>query len=385
MMMSVLTIIVFTTMLTATAIAHSHLAYPLPTRRLDCRVGNGRRVKCYGPCPPLDTYGRPTGVSPDRPADTWRRGQSRTIKWHRNNHGNGESGFVRLSLVPVSKMFEKYAHQRYTTHITCWSSGLHQCYSRNVHVCGNDADGMAYQTHITVPTSYPDGVYAFGWAWYGGGDYRDRSFFGDYYSCSFIRIQGGVGLTAQWSPQFVPAPNSELNDGCVSATNRVGVCVSEPCHIGPVRPMRPAHLPHAIYARDFMGNGQQWNNGVSNNERSGAENGQSNKAEYRVLGMQVIDVSTRQTRIFSGNRFRINPNAYRNGYTLVLRTEGRVLSVRFEGPGFAHTEYMAPFVINGNDGTLRPFRACQGRNKIAIRCTVRGIRFTKEYQYEMSC
>lgn len=374
--MFILTVTVL--MLIATATAHSHLAYPLPTRRLDCRVGNGRRVKCYGPCPPLDTYGRPTGVSPQRPAVTWRRGQRQTIKWHRNNHGNGESGFVRLSIVPVSKMFDKDAHRRYTTHITCWGSGLHRCYKRTVQVCGNDADGMAYQAHITVPTSYPDGVYAFGWAWYGGGDYRDRSFFGDYYSCSFVRIQGGVEVSAMWKPEFVPAPNLQYKDGCPAATNRVGVCVREPCNIGPVKPMHPAQLPDAIYASDFGETVKRSDNDVSNG-------GRNRGAEFRVLGMQAIDVRTRQTRVFSGDHFRINPNSYGNGYTLALRTEGRVLSVRFEGPGFAHTEYVAPFVINGNDGTLRPFRACRGRDTIVINCSVRGIRFTKEYQYRMSC
>lgn len=144
--------------------AHSHLARPLPTRQLDCRVGNGRAKACYGPCAPLGRYGNPTGVSRNKPAETWRRGEFREIRWHRNNHFD-RSGFVRLTLVPIAKMMNKRMHDRFTFHITCWHSGLHKCSSRRKNVCGNDRQGKAYRTSVRVPTSYPDGLYAFGWSW----------------------------------------------------------------------------------------------------------------------------------------------------------------------------------------------------------------------------
>lgn len=236
------------TLLFALVHSHSHLARPLPTRRLDCRVGNGRPRACHGPCPPLDTYGEPTGISPQRPAEVWRRGQSRIISWHRNNHGKRESGFVRLTLVPVSKMMDKTAHKKFTFQISCWSSGLHRCYSRREEVCGNDAEGLAYEVPITVPSVYPDGVYVFGWAWYGGGDFRGRGFFGDYYSCSFIRIEGGSRLTTSYSPRFVAGSHQPSQSSCISSVDRIGVCSREPCRGPQIAPRRPRDLPRTIYS-----------------------------------------------------------------------------------------------------------------------------------------
>lgn len=368
-----------------TASAHSHLAYPLPTRRLDCRVGNKRKESCHGPCPPLNMYGDPTGVGPNRPAAAWQRGGRQTIKWHRNNHV-GESGFVRLSLVPVSKMLDKRAHDRYTIYETCWGVGLHRCSSRLKRVCGNDGDGLAFQVQITVPTCYPDGVYVFGWAWYGGGNFRDQSFFGDYYSCSFVRIHGGVRVTSEWSPKFISVPGHP-NDGCRSATDHLGVCAREPCHIGAVRPMRAKSLPNAIYAREFGGPGK----GGAPNHKSGNVNKVSTAGQngggggFHVFGLQSINIQTRHTRNFDGNNLRIVQNSYKNGFTFALRTTGKVVSVRFEGPNYAHTEFRAPFIINGNNGKLNPFHICQGRNFVNIRCTVRGISLTKEYGFNIKC
>lgn len=368
-------------------LSHSHLAQPLPTRRLDCRVGNKREERCYGPCPPLSTYGQPTGIGPKRTAATWRRGERQTIKWHRNNHGNGESGFVRLSLVPFSKMFDKDAHQRYTTHITCWSSGLHRCYSRNEHVCGNDAEGMGYQVDITVPTSYPDGVYVFGWAWYGGGDYRERSYFGDYYSCSFIQIRGGDQLTATWTPKFIPAPNGEFDDECLSATDRLGVCAEEPCNIGPVRPLKPVGLPQNIYASEFDATGLEVGPEDEKVETSSdsLEGNEGDGNDLRILGMQVIDVRTQSMINVEGFELTVRPNAYKDGFTLGLRTEGKVVSVRFDTSSFSHTEYQEPYIINGNDNEFHAFNICEGRNTATIRCVVSGISVTKEVQYKLVC
>lgn len=66
--------------------AHSHLAQPLPTRKLHCRVGSQQGRDCYGPCPLPDDYGRLNQlVSPEQPAEIWARGESVTIRWHRNN------------------------------------------------------------------------------------------------------------------------------------------------------------------------------------------------------------------------------------------------------------------------------------------------------------
>lgn len=149
------------------------------------------------------------------------------------------TGFVRLVLVPVDKMMDKKAHEKYAFHFLCMNEGLHRCPDRSYDTCGNDAEGMAWQKEVEVPTSYPDGVYVFGWSWYGGGDYRAMSFFGDYYSCSFVEIKGGVAVTDAYEPTW---------DGhkCVSSTDRLGVCWKEPCHVGRMYEMEPAEFKNGI-------------------------------------------------------------------------------------------------------------------------------------------
>lgn len=70
-----------------TVFAHSHLADPLPTRELHCRVGAQQGRDCYGPCPQQDTYGRLNHpwINEHNPAETWGRGQMINVRWHRDN------------------------------------------------------------------------------------------------------------------------------------------------------------------------------------------------------------------------------------------------------------------------------------------------------------
>lgn len=175
---------VFIFVILSCAQAHSNLADPLPTRGLVCRVGNSQPRDCPGPCPPLDSFGSPTGVNEKNPAATWVRGQSKFVAWQRNNHEgdkeHGTTGFTRLALVPVDKMFSSDAHMQYAFHYACWGAGEHDCPSRDERVCGNDQTGRRYGTTITVPTNYADGVYVLGYSWFGGGDWRASSFFGEY-------------------------------------------------------------------------------------------------------------------------------------------------------------------------------------------------------------
>lgn len=369
---------------------HSHLANPLPTRRLDCRVGNGRARACYGPCPPLDTYGELTGISASNPAETWRRGDKRTVSWHRNNHGDGESGFVRLSLVPVDQMMDKRAHEKFTFQISCWSSGLHWCPSRQERVCGNDGEGKAYKVPIIVPASYPDGVYAFGWAWYGGGDYRGASFFGDYFSCSFIRIAGGAEVTQSYRPVFVPGIQQKYSDACVAATDRVGHCVREPCRIGQVRPLRPKNLPSSINSRDLGSQELSGSGGIDNGgqpEKDDLSPGKrGSRLPFRIEGLQVFDLRTNQVKTTSNRKVRIRLSGYKEGFTLGLQVSGNVDKVRFDMPGYDHTERMFPFIVNGNvDGELDPLQCRKGK-VLTISCTVFGPGdATEKVEYKVKC
>lgn len=383
-----LTILVLLT----TCTAHSHLAKPLPTRRLDCRAGNGRPRQCYGPCPPLDTYGEPTGVSPQRPAETWRRGERRSVSWHRNNHGKGESGFVRLSLVPVNQMMNHKAHQKYTFQISCWASGLHRCHSRSAHVCGNDKEGKAYKVPIKVPTSYPDGVYALGWAWFGAGDFSGKSFFGDYYSCSFIHIKGGAAVTPSFKPSFTPGLN-QAKSSCMSATPRPGVCRREPCRAGRVKPMRPSQLPRFINSRDFQGRSPKPGNTAQPNRRpnrpapTGQKKPNRGNKPIKIRFLKVYDVSSKRSRRAGGNRFNVKLSSYKKGFTLGLEVSGSNISkVVFNYAGKWRTEKKIPYIVNGDDNGRLKGLGCRKGQTIRIKCAVfsrDGKRVEKTFQ--MKC
>lgn len=374
---------------------HSHLANPLPTRRLDCRAGNGRPRDCYGPCPPLNNYGAPTGISPSHPAEIWRRGQTRMISWHRNNHGKGESGFVRFTLVPIKKMMDKSAHARFTFQISCWDSGLHSCKSRSKHVCGNDAEGKAYKVPVVVPSAYPDGVYVFGWAWYGGGDYKGRSFFGDYYSCSFIRMQGGLPVTSSSKPVFVPGINSRFRDGCLASTNRLGRCAREPCYGGNVQKMSVRNLPSVIFQKDIGGTYQsnqaptsqltkpprQRPNPKPQNPKPGRKG-----HPIHIKGMQIVDVRTRRMRLVKGGVVKVKTSKYSDGFTLALQVTGNVEKVHFDMPGFSQTELLPPFIVNGNSGGSYSPLACRRGTNFIVLCTIYAHGNTqKKATYNVRC
>lgn len=92
-------------LLAAAAAAHSHLADPLPTRQLHCRVGGNARP-CHGPCPVNDDYGRLNPVTASQPAEVWGRGAWVNVRWHRDN---------RTLERPVAKTLRHRAPRRKTS------------------------------------------------------------------------------------------------------------------------------------------------------------------------------------------------------------------------------------------------------------------------------
>lgn len=287
-------------------------------------------------------------------------------------------------------MMDKSAHERFTFQISCWSSGLHWCPSREENICGNDGEGKAYKVPVVVPSSYPDGVYVFGWAWYGGGDYRGYSYFGDYFSCSYVRIEGGDRVTSSYKPVFVPGVQQRYSDACLSATDRVGYCVREPCQIGPVTAMRPKNLPQAIHAKDlqpqvsYVDNfGQPESNPVQ--EESTSVITSEKKMPFKIEGLQVFDLRTKKVRVSKKRKLKIRLSGYRRGFTLGLQVSGAVQKVRFDMKGYDHTEYVEPYIINGNvGGDLEPLRCRKGK-KMRLTCTVFGPADIDTVKYTIKC
>lgn len=189
-----------------------------------CRIGgnSGFEAYCSGPCPNPEYHLR-YDMPKENPAATWERGQSVVIHYSKNNH---EGGFVRLALVPIDEMYNKTTHNFMSFFYACWSSADgYQCSEKERYRdCHYDLDNRAWKTTVTIPTTYPDGVYVLGWSWYGGG--ATYGSFGDYYDCSYVRIRGGP-LTDTAQAVFQPGPL--YPNGCQSSVDRLGLCKTEPC------------------------------------------------------------------------------------------------------------------------------------------------------------
>lgn len=132
---------------------------------------------------------------------------------------------MRLTMVPLDEMYRKDVHDVMAFFFSCWSGDGYSCDNKQYHRdCGFDLDNLAWKASFTVPPIYPDGVYVLGWSWYGGGEATGD--FGDYYDCAYVRINGGP-LQASHEAVFKSGPR--YPDGCQSAVDRLGICITEPC------------------------------------------------------------------------------------------------------------------------------------------------------------
>ena len=218
MLLSFLTLILFLTVV----FAHSFLSVPHPISNIDgCRIGGtgGFIGNCPGPYP---NYAISADANPSNPSAILHRGTFHRVVWTRNNH---EGGFVRWSLVPLSKMYSKEWHAKMAFHYNCWNVGRFNCNHFDFHRdCKYDRDNEAYSKMLYIPPIYPDGEYVLGWTWYGGG--LGSGHFGD---CAYVRVSGGAPLEASWTPDFAAGGSSMYEDGCEATVNDLGNCWEEPC------------------------------------------------------------------------------------------------------------------------------------------------------------
>eukprot|EP00177_Eucheuma_denticulatum_P000510 GFKZ01000902.1.p2 GENE.GFKZ01000902.1~~GFKZ01000902.1.p2 ORF type:complete len:389 (-),score=43.37 GFKZ01000902.1:317-1432(-) len=215
-----------------------------------CRMGGHPNPGyCSGPCDTTALKGRFANFeSPSHPAAIYRRGQKVVIKYQRNNHGPG--GFVRHSLVPVSQMMSHDAHTRNAFAFSCFGATPvvatredRQVRNFGFSIVGNDgktAPTGYYVSTVEIPDVVPDGDYVLGWVWYGGTGggvsntpYTEepwwKGYFGDYWTCSFVRIQGGKPLASRYERVFDNDMPQFSDEGCMSANDAPGVCTWEPC------------------------------------------------------------------------------------------------------------------------------------------------------------
>lgn len=183
-------------------------------------------------------------------AASFRRGQNTSIAYTRNNHAPG--GFLRLSLVPLESMMDKETHSRNAFHYSCWGANDRVATPEeikkdrfNYSFTGSDGSGHPhgvgyYIAHVTIPKCVPNGYYVLGYVWFGGmsGTWAgtspqiplSSSHFADFWSCSWIQIEGSDPVEENCNSVFNNDMNVISNEGCMAHNDRPGVCASGPCN-----------------------------------------------------------------------------------------------------------------------------------------------------------
>lgn len=183
---------------------------------------NGCRPFECPACPRIKPDKSKNANSEDKPEVTWKRGQRVPIRWAKNNH---RGGFVRMAIVPVEKMNDHGYQRRLAFYYGCWQQNLHKC---DQNPCGADKKDWVLKRDIVIPAVVPDGVYSFSWVWYGGIDFTMKMpKFADYYSCSFIRIQGGDSLIESYNPFFDAGPGNNVPNTCKTGNFEPGTCTQQ--------------------------------------------------------------------------------------------------------------------------------------------------------------
>lgn len=261
-LVSILWFIVLTPVHVPVVYAHTNLVNPRPYNPIDCNPPD-----CFKACPPIWKMGPAAARnSPQKPSKIYKRGQWIDLSWHRNNHFGG---FVRFSLVPVKFMFNHWWHAKMAFHWACFESNQFFCGNHGGtvwHRCGTDSYGLAYRTFTKIPEVFPDGDYVLAMAWTGGLHFElERAQFRDYYSCSFVKIQGGP-TTWRYRPTFRPgwsryAALRRRGNVCMSTSQWVHQCAGNECADHPVRITPPGPFmynstPPFIFRKTLINNPQ---------------------------------------------------------------------------------------------------------------------------------
>lgn len=227
------------------AFGHSYVTSP-QSRSNQAQTNTGcRGPNCLGPCDiPLSARKSSSAVHAAK------RGDSLTIQWPRNNHAGG---FIRFAWAPTAQSDNATYFDNHVQQINCHEvGGCHPDDPSNPN--GGDsgpADGSsrACTSTINVPADLADGAWTLQWSWFGG-----AFSLGDYYSCVDYSISGGSsGPTPV--PVFVGGDYSFPNQNKCKFfnTDRLHVCVNEPCN-NPIYPAAQQQSgPPAYVQKDFNG------------------------------------------------------------------------------------------------------------------------------------
>lgn len=293
-------------------------------KKPECRWGgppHSPNDTCHGPCIEKASwqFGKHTFNN------TYSRGQQVSFSWTKNNH---RGGFISFSLVPKHLRMDKTAHRKMTFRYACFESDPYPCDLLPKLNCGTDS--LLYRTKVTIPTSLRDGEYVLGWTWFGGLQRHSVSYFGDYYSCTPVTITGGP-LTQTYAPMFIPGENTKSSTTCLSAVDRLGVCLREPCHGFGAKNMKP--FPFSVN-----------------------QTPEPIRLSVEVIGLQLVDTDTNNVlETEFGKDVYIPANV--SGISFMAMVRGDATRVSFYmNNDWVGTETHAPFAMFGDIGTTpRPW------------------------------
>lgn len=176
---------------------------------------------------------------------------------------------------------DKHVHNRNAFHYSCWGAVVVEATpeerfrdKQGFSIVGGDGKlhnlpVSYYEVKVKIPAVVPDGVYILGWVWYGGvggsvirntpAHPNLKGHFADYWSCSYVKVQGGAPLQRRFTPRFEPNLRQFWGNGCVSANDAPGRCRIEPCTV-PAKIQRPLQFkdgqtPKDITAENFGARG----------------------------------------------------------------------------------------------------------------------------------
>lgn len=313
--------------------SHSYMLHPRGDfssfSQAHCRVGGPEHApndECPGPCIDDDSW----QYNKTAPVHKFKRNETVTVVWPRNNH---RGGFVRFSMVPRAHRMNKAAHDKLAFRYSCFEADQIPC---NEDHCGTDV--WLYRTDIQIPTSFADGEYVLSWAWFGGLT-RDKSFFGDYYSCAHVKLSGGP-MSQTYQPLFIPGKKTVYEAECRSSVDRLGICAREPCSGLGEKRMKPLPFRRGQAAK------------LSYETPSPKVHENANEPVQHspvILGLQMVNCRTREVIT---NEFSRTIDICRHEeefITFEALTDGNVSSVSFYiNDNFIRTEGAEPYLAWGD-------------------------------------
>lgn len=241
---------------------------------------------------------------------------------------------MRWTIVPIDKMWDKETHDQMAIDFGCWNVGRFKCNKFDFHRdCKYDRQNEAFSKMLYIPPIYPDGDYILGFTWFGGG--QKYGHFGDYYDCSYIRIQGGDRIEPEHVPTFHAGGGSKWEDACESTVDDLGICWREPCV--------PIRKTYRMVPKKFK------NGAKPPVVKSKWFEGKMHKHETTITIKRLRLIDTKTDMIIDKDLDDVIPLHRDDEISILAETTGDVQYVQWYTNGKQRgRDYQAPFTVAGD-------------------------------------